>query len=118
PGTIVIQSAAPAASAPMFIAFGLVALIAVAALVIVLLGGGDRTPEPTTDGATQVAQITTEPTVFLRPTLEPSFGRASFSSSAGEMSGDSLSMRVQGVAVAPGGASYMASLVNTENGDR
>lgn len=122
PGTIVIQPPLSSNNTPLFIAFGAVALIAVAALVIVLLGLGNRAPESTATqtAATQQADLTptTAPTAIARVNLEPTFGRASFSSSTDDLLGDSLNIRVEDFAAAPSGKVYVVSLRNTVSGER
>ncbi len=122
PGTIVIQPPTQSNNTPLFIALGAVTLIAVAALLIVLLGQGNRGSEvdPTQAAATQQAilALTPEPTTIARVNLEPTFGRASFSSSTDEVMGDSVNIRVQDFATAPSGTAYVASLFNTVSGDR
>lgn len=117
PGTIVIQSPPPQANMLLFAFVGVVALIAVAALVIVLSGGNNRQPDPTLQPTAQRA-ATAAPTLIARIETGPTFGRASFSNSTDELSGDSFNLRVQDFQPAPSGKNYVASLVNTASGER
>lgn len=120
PGTIVIQSQPSQNNMLLFALVGVVALIAVAALVIVLTGGNNRQPvqpEPTLQPTAQQA-ATVAPTLIARVETGPTFGRASFSNSGDELSGDSFNLRVQDFERAPNGKNYIASLVNTASGER
>jgi serine/threonine protein kinase len=117
PGTIVIQSPPSQNNLLLFGIVGVVALIAVAALVIVLTGGNNRQPDPTPQPTAQQA-ATLAPTLIARIETGPTFGRASFSNSGDELSGDSFNLRVQDFAPAPTGKSYIASLVNTASRER
>lgn len=118
PGTIVIQPPAQHNNPLVFFALGIVTLIAVAALVIVLIGQ-DRTPAPdaTQIVATQDSGISPEPTRVALQTA-PVFGRASFSSSSDQTMGDSINLRVNDFTPAPSSRIYIASLLNTITGDR
>lgn len=118
PGTIVIQSPPPQNNLLLFGIVGVVALIAVAALVIVLTGSDDRRADPTPQPTAQQVDATLQPTVIARIETGPIFGRASFSSSGEDLSGDSFNLRVQDFQTAPSGKSYIASLINTDSGER
>lgn len=120
PGTIVIQSSSSQNNMLLFAFVGVVALIAVAALVIVLTGGNNQQPiqaGPTQQTTPQQAS-TLAPTLIARIETGPTFGRASFSNSGDELSGDSFNLRVQDFAPAPSGTTYIASLVNTASSER
>jgi hypothetical protein len=121
PGTIVIQSPPSQNNLLLFGIVGVVALIAVAALVIVLSGGINRQPvqpDATPLPTAQQAAATVAPTLIARVETGPIFGRASFSNSGDELSGDSFNLRVQDFERAPSGKNYVASLVNTRSGER
>lgn len=108
PQTIVIPPSQGAGNLPLFIVIGLVALIAIAALVLVLTN--------TQDSGTP--QTPTAPTTVARVNAQPVFGRASFSSSDDSMMGDSINLRMEGIAAPASGMSYAAALVNTTTGER
>ena len=81
------------------------------------MGGNNRQPDPTPQPTAQQA-ATAAPTQIARIETGPTFGRASFSNSADELSGDSFNLRVQDFQPAPSGKNYVASLVNTASGER
>ncbi|MBK9123430.1 MAG: serine/threonine protein kinase [Chloroflexi bacterium] len=120
PGTIVIQSEGQGISMPLIVGFAVVALVALVALIAVLLStrtGED--PDITNARATEQASLDQQATrAAIAARLPQSFGQVSFSSTEADMMGDSINVSVREFPPAGAGTQYIASLLDSETGER